>query len=318
MLAVRSQHLLVQELQLRQQQQQHQPEQNQQQQQPEQQSIAEAVALHHLEGQAEKFLQVLHRLFPGRLNGEVSAEAVAEAAAGAAATTGKPLRVAGYYNVGSEYSCLPLLERLCFLGAEVSLPVCPNKGRQLRFRRFYPSEALRPGKFGIPCPPGDRLHPEVSPEVLLVPLLAFDAAGRRLGYGGGFYDTTIATLKAAAAPAAVALAAPAAAAGAGAPAARTPGELLHTLKSMGSLNAAAPAANSAAGVHSTRAATAAEAATAAAVEATVRPLVCGVGFGCQEVSEGTVPFELHDELLDLVLAEEELRIFNPKIAKLLQ
>ncbi|KAL8446554.1 hypothetical protein Emed_005008 [Eimeria media] len=326
MLAVRSQHLLMQQLQQQQQQQQQQPEERQphqqhQQQPQQQQQIAEYLALQHLDGQMDKLLQVLRSLFPGRLRGaQTETEAAAgEAAAAAAGAGARPLRVGGYYSIGSEYCCLPLLERLWSLGAEVSLPVCPSKGRLLQFRLYHPKEPLQPGKYGIPCPRGDRLHPEVSPEVLLVPLLAFDAAGRRLGYGGGFYDATIAALKTAAAPAAAAAAAPAAAMG-------TPAELLSRLKSTGSLRATSAdtaetaASPSADGPTSAAAATAAAAAgaTAAANRSLGKPLVCGVGFECQEVAEGTLPLELHDELLDLVLAEEHVRIFNPKLASILQ
>ncbi|KAL8454333.1 hypothetical protein Emag_001492 [Eimeria magna] len=353
MLAVRSQHLLMQQLQQQHQlqQQQQQPEgrqpHEQQEQQLEQQKVAECLALQHLDGQLDKLLRVLHSLFPGTLRGAqgdtgeaatataTTAESVSivaeaavaaqkaaageAAAAGSAAAVGaRPLRVGGYYSIGSEYCCLPLLERLWSLGAEVSLPVCPPKGRLLQFRLYHPREALQPGKYGIPCPRGDRLHPEVSPEVLLVPLLAFDAAGRRLGYGGGFYDATIAALKAAAAPAAAAAAAVAAPAGA----IGTPAELLSRLRSTGTLrvtsaDTAGTAASPAADGQSLEAAAAAGA-TAAANRSLGKPLICGVGFGCQEVAEGTLPLELHDELLDLVLAEEHVRIFNPRLASIQQ
>ncbi|KAL8437392.1 hypothetical protein ACSSS7_000987 [Eimeria intestinalis] len=328
MLAVRCQHLLMQQLQRQQleQQQQHQQrgqqqQQQQQKQQVEQQKVAECLALQHLDKQLDKLLRVLGSVFPGRLrDAQGDTEAAAATSAAAAGAAARPLRVGGYYSIGSEYCCLPLLERLWSLGAEVSLPVCPSKGRLLQFRLYHPKEPLLPGKFGIPCPREDRLHPQVHPEVLFVPLLAFDGTGRRLGYGGGFYDATIAALRAAAAPAAAA----AAAAAAPAAAVRTAAELLGRLKSTGSLNVptadTAEAAASQAREGQTSAAPAAPAAkaTAAADKILSKPLLCGVGFACQEVAEGTLPLELHDELLDLVLAEEQVRIFNPKLATILQ
>jgi len=63
------------------------------------------------------------------------------------------------------------------------------------FRRWVPGDRLEPAGFGLRVPAGDR--PEVTPALLLVPLLAFDRSGTRLGYGGGFYDRTLARLQSA-------------------------------------------------------------------------------------------------------------------------
>ncbi len=79
-------------------------------------------------------------------------------------------------------------------GCVIGLPVVVGKGQPLVFRRWTPETTLIPGGFGTQIPSPDS--PEVLPERLIVPLLAFDSIGYRLGYGGGFYDRTLAKLRA--------------------------------------------------------------------------------------------------------------------------
>ncbi len=100
--------------------------------------------------------------------------------------------VSGFWPMGDEIDLRPLLRALDAAGHVLALPVTPPRGRPLRFRRWRFGAPLVPGGFGTSVPPPDA--PEVVPDALLVPLLAFDAAGRRLGYGGGFYDRTLAAL----------------------------------------------------------------------------------------------------------------------------
>ena len=73
------------------------------------------------------------------------------------------------------------------------LPIVKAGRLPLIFRQWSPGEPTRPGVWGIPMPAEDA--PEVEPDVLLVPLLAYDRTGYRLGYGGGFYDRTLAHLR---------------------------------------------------------------------------------------------------------------------------
>ena len=74
----------------------------------------------------------------------------------------------------------------------VGVPVIQGKGVALRFREWSPGCAMIPGEFGAEIPAEGAW---IEPEVLIVPMLAFDARGYRLGYGGGFYDRTLALLR---------------------------------------------------------------------------------------------------------------------------
>ena len=103
--------------------------------------------------------------------------------------------VSAYWPLEDEFDPRPLFMELHRRGHPIGLPVIVGKGQPLLFRRWVPDLPLVRGSFRVMTPPAEA--PEVLPQVLLVPLLAFDRAGYRLGYGGGFYDRTIAKLRAA-------------------------------------------------------------------------------------------------------------------------
>jgi 5-formyltetrahydrofolate cyclo-ligase len=102
--------------------------------------------------------------------------------------------VSAYWPLADELDPRPLFVELHRRGHPIGLPVILGKRQPLLFRRWTPDVVLVRGAFRVMTPPAEA--PEVVPRLLLVPLLAFDRAGYRLGYGGGFYDRTIATLRA--------------------------------------------------------------------------------------------------------------------------
>lgn len=105
--------------------------------------------------------------------------------------------VAGYWPMEDELDPRPLMVALQQRGAILLLPgVATQKAQPLVFRRWDDISVAPPaGRFGIPAPPADA--PVLVPDILIVPLVGFDAAGHRLGLGGGFYDATLTGLRAA-------------------------------------------------------------------------------------------------------------------------
>ncbi|MXP62149.1 5-formyltetrahydrofolate cyclo-ligase [Roseomonas sp. M0104] len=99
--------------------------------------------------------------------------------------------VGGFWPMGGEIDIRPLMRRLEAAGHVLGLPVTPPRGSPLVFRRWRIGEALVAGRFGTSVPAEGEA---VAPDFLLVPLLAFDRRGMRLGYGGGYYDRTLAGL----------------------------------------------------------------------------------------------------------------------------
>jgi 5-formyltetrahydrofolate cyclo-ligase len=101
--------------------------------------------------------------------------------------------VSGFYPYQDEINVLPLLARLVSEGWQTALPVVMAKGAPLTFRAWAPGEPTGRGIWDIHVPL--EAAPEIEPDILLVPMLAFDRRGYRLGYGGGFYDRTLAELR---------------------------------------------------------------------------------------------------------------------------
>jgi 5-formyltetrahydrofolate cyclo-ligase len=102
-------------------------------------------------------------------------------------------KVAGYLPIGDEIDVSLLLRRLRGRGHEISLPAVVESGAPLIFRRWEEGDPLADGPFGTRQPPESA--PAVLPDVVILPLVAFDRRGYRLGYGGGFYDRTLAALR---------------------------------------------------------------------------------------------------------------------------
>jgi 5-formyltetrahydrofolate cyclo-ligase len=101
--------------------------------------------------------------------------------------------VSGFSPMKSEINPIPLMRAFADAGAFLALPVVAGRGRPLIMRSWAFGEPLVKGVWGIRQPPPEA--GEVDPDVLIVPLAAFDRAGHRIGYGAGYYDMTIARLR---------------------------------------------------------------------------------------------------------------------------
>lgn len=103
--------------------------------------------------------------------------------------------VAGYCAMRGEINVNQAIDGLQNRGNVVALPVIAEGEKILKFFDCLSNTPLIAGKYGIPCP---QPHlPEIIPNIVIVPLVGFDASGNRLGYGGGYYDATIHSLRAA-------------------------------------------------------------------------------------------------------------------------
>ena len=102
--------------------------------------------------------------------------------------------VSGFSPLKSEINPVPLMRALADLGGQLALPVVAGKGKPLIMRAWSFGEPLDSGVWGIREPRPEA--PEVDPDILIIPLLAFDRRGNRIGYGAGYYDMTIARLRA--------------------------------------------------------------------------------------------------------------------------
>jgi 5-formyltetrahydrofolate cyclo-ligase len=101
--------------------------------------------------------------------------------------------VAGYSPIRSECDPVPLMRSLAAKGAQLALPVVHAKDKELSFSEWRQGEQLITGPYGILQPRAEAIP--LDPDVILVPLAAFDRRCRRIGYGVGFYDRTLADLR---------------------------------------------------------------------------------------------------------------------------
>lgn len=124
---------------------------------------------------------------------EVAAHAVA---AGVMTLLGRwPVSdISAFRSFGDEIGTGPLLQKLETAGYRVGLPIVIGKGKPLVFRQWRPGDAMASGPYGIEEPLDTS--PEIEPDILIVPMAAFDAQGYRIGYGGGFYDRSLEILRA--------------------------------------------------------------------------------------------------------------------------
>jgi 5-formyltetrahydrofolate cyclo-ligase len=131
-------------------------------------------------------------LLPAVARAAFSARLTAQGAA--LARRFRPAAVSAFYPVRDEPDTLALLALLAGEGVATALPVTVARGQPLIFRRWRPGEPTVAGQLGIPEPPAQA--PALDPDLLFVPLAAFDRRGHRIGYGAGHYDRTLALLRA--------------------------------------------------------------------------------------------------------------------------
>jgi len=99
--------------------------------------------------------------------------------------------VSAYWPIRGEPDLRPWMRAACSRGLRIALPVAVELGRPLTFREWRPDAAMARGLWKIPYP---ATVPEVSPTTVLAPLVGFDSTCYRLGYGGGFFDRTLAAM----------------------------------------------------------------------------------------------------------------------------
>mgnify|MGYP000545440795 CR=1 FL=1 len=101
--------------------------------------------------------------------------------------------VSFYWPIKDEPDLRPLMTELCDAGVNIALPLVETKASPLVFRRWQPDTKMVRGDWNIPVPPPDA--PIVAPDIVLAPLVGWDGDGYRLGYGGGYFDRTLAALE---------------------------------------------------------------------------------------------------------------------------
>ena len=102
--------------------------------------------------------------------------------------------VSGFSPMKTEINPIPLMRKLADAGVQLALPAIAGRGKPLIMRAWNFDDAFKAGQWGIREPVAEA--PEIAPDILIVPLAAFDRSGHRIGYGAGYYDMTINALRA--------------------------------------------------------------------------------------------------------------------------
>ena len=123
---------------------------------------------------------------------QAAADAIAKRPLPVAVTPG--VIVAGFSPMKTEINPIPLMRKFAEAGCRLALPCIVGRGHALIMRSWDFGAPLESGQWGIREPVKDAA--EVAPDILIVPLAAFDRAGNRIGYGAGYYDMTLAALRA--------------------------------------------------------------------------------------------------------------------------
>jgi 5-formyltetrahydrofolate cyclo-ligase len=121
-----------------------------------------------------------------------AAEAIAARGLPVAATPG--MIVSGFMPMKTEIDPIPLMRQFAQAGAQLALPCIASRGQPLIMRAWTFGDAMVSSQWGILQPLPDAI--EVAPDIVIVPLVAFDRAGHRIGYGAGYYDITLRALRA--------------------------------------------------------------------------------------------------------------------------
>ena len=152
--------------------------------------MAQAISIEEAKAELRREAARRRDALPAEVR-QAAAEAIAARAFPVKITPG--LVFAGFMPLKSEINPLPLMKKFSTVGARLALPRIVGRGSPLSMRAWDFGAVLDRGQWGIREPTADA--PEVDPDVLLVPLLAFDRAGYRIGYGAGYYDMTIKRLR---------------------------------------------------------------------------------------------------------------------------
>lgn len=102
---------------------------------------------------------------------------------------GKNKIIAGYYPIDNELDCLVLLKKLHQYGHSICLPIVKAQNKPMIFKQWQRGEKLIDGAYNIKIP--SKNAPIIKPDIIIMPLVAYDKNGNRLGYGKGYYDRTI-------------------------------------------------------------------------------------------------------------------------------